>query len=180
VSFRTVKLAAAVIVAGGLIVSLCWPPAHSVFAQLPAQNPLLAPQAAPSAPPQLAAPVTVEAAPSLAALPTPGTPLPTPSVQTFNCSCFGPSTGTAWMGSITTTSYFKAEQAAVGECTSYNERSPAQPAIPSVSTETQGAIPSLPGNAASVNAAGDQAQSLPGVSISNQNAVIACERCACS
>jgi hypothetical protein len=180
VASRILKLAAAVMIAAGFIIALCWPSERtSVWAQLPTANQFLAPVAPPSAPPQLAAPVTVEAAPSLAALPTPGTPAPTPSVQTFNCSCFGPATGTAWMGSITSTSYFNAQQTAEGDCVAYNERSPSLPAIPSISS-SQNAIPSLPGSAGPADQANDDGRPLPNSLFSSQTAVAACERCACS
>jgi hypothetical protein len=179
VSIRIVKLVAATTIAAGFIIALCWEPMHSnVWAQLPAPNPLLAPVAPPSAPAQLPAPVTVEAAPSLAALPTPAPATPTPSEQTFNCSCFGPATGTAWMGSILSTSYFNAQLTAQGDCIAYNERTPEQPAIPSLSS--QSSLPALPPSALPADAANQQGESLPSPSITRQTAATACERCACS
>jgi hypothetical protein len=180
VAFRTLRFAAGVMVVAGLVVALCWPSERSVWAQLPAPNPLLAPVPPPSAPPTLAAPVTVEAAPVLVPVATPATPSPTPSVQSFNCSCFGPGNGTAWMGIVTSTSYFNAEQTAEGSCVAYNDRSPAPPVIPSAATAAESSIPSLPGNAEPANAAGSLGQSPSSLSIGSQTATIACERCACS
>ncbi|HUN59070.1 MAG TPA: hypothetical protein VMU41_13225 [Candidatus Binataceae bacterium] len=178
-TFRILKLAAAAMIAVGFVITLWWPSDRvNVWAQLPAPNPLLAPVPPPAAPPQLAAPVTVEAAPSLIAVPTPATPAPTPSEQTFNCSCFGPGMPTAWMGQVVSSSYFNAQQAAEGACVAYNERAPSQPAIPSIAE--QGALPSLPESALPVDAASDQGQQLPNTIFSSQNAVTSCQRCSCS
>jgi hypothetical protein len=179
VRFSILKLAAAAMIAVGLTITLCWPPDRvNVWAQLPQPNSLLAPVPEPSAPPQLAAPVTVEAAPSLVVPPSLATPSPSPSEQTFNCSCFGPGMPTAWMGSLASTSYFNAQQAAQSACVAFNERSPSQPAIPSVADE--GALPSLPASALPVDAASEPQQILPGAVFSSQTAVTACERCSCS
>lgn len=178
---RILKLAAAAMIAAGFAIALCWPSGRdNVWAQLPSANQFLLPVPPPSAPPQLAAPVTVEAAPSLIAVPTPAIPTPTPSVQTFNCSCFGPATGTAWMGSITSTSYFNAQQTAVGDCVAFNERSPSLPVIPSVSSSRGTGLPSLPGSASPPDQANDNGEPLPNHIFSSQTAVAACERCACS
>ena len=183
----------------GFIGTLCWPPDRvNVWAQLPAPNPLIAPVAPPSAPATLAAPVTVEVAPSLVLPPSPPTPTPTPSVQTFNCSCYGPGSPTAWMGQVQSTSYFNARQTAQGACVAYNVRSPSQPAIPSLAS--QSALPSLPASASPqsaapqgvaapesgtigalpIDATSEQGQPLPGTTFSSQTAVNSCLRCSCS
>jgi hypothetical protein len=180
VAFRTLKLAAAVMIAVGFIIALCWPPNHvNVWAQLPAPNPLLAPVPPPAAPPQLAVPALNAGVPSLVPVPTPATPAPTTSARAFQCSCFGPGTATAWMGSVVGISYFDAQQAARGACVAYNERSPSQPAIPSIST-AQSSLPALPANALPADAAAQPGEPLPTRLFSSQTAVLACERCACS
>jgi hypothetical protein len=153
-----------------------------VWAQLPvSSNPYLAPVPPPSGPAQLAAPVPNEGVPSLAPVASPPAATPAPSAQTFNCSCFGPGTSTAWMGSVVSTSYFNAQQTAEGACVAYNERSPSPPVIPSIGTESSASsLPSLPASALPADAASEAAQILPGAIISSQTAVEACERCACS
>lgn len=178
--FRILKLAAAATIAVGFIITLCWPPNRiDVWAQLPAPNPLLAPVPPPAAPPQLAAPALNVGVPSLVPVATPATPAPTPSEQTFNCSCFGPGSPTAWMGQVVSASYYAARQAAEGACVAHNERSPSQPAIPSISS-SQNSLPSMPESALPADAAGDQGKTLPDTIFSSQNAVTSCERCSCS
>src|SRR5271155_3064580 len=113
VAFRIIKIAAVMMIAACFLIILWWPAGHvSVWAQLPASNPFLAPVAPPSAPAQLAAPVPNEGVPSLVAVPTPPAASPTSTAQAFNCSCFGPGTGTAWMGTVVSASFFDAQQAA--------------------------------------------------------------------
>ena len=179
-AFRILKFVAAAVIAVSFLITLCWPPDHlNVWAQLPAPNPLLAPVAPPSAPAQLPAPVPNEGVPSLVAVPSPPAASPTVAARSFACSCFGPGNGTAWMGSIVSTSFFGAKQAAQGACIAFNERSPSQPAIPSISS-AQSSLPLLPGNALPADVAGAEGLPLPNTVYSAQRALSACERCGCS
>ncbi|HEX4211562.1 MAG TPA: hypothetical protein VHY56_14280 [Candidatus Binataceae bacterium] len=179
-AFRILKFTALAVIASGFLITLCWPPDRvRVWAQLPAPNPLLAPVPPPSAPPQLAAPALNVGVPSLVAVPTPATPSPTTSARAFSCSCFGPGTTTAWMGSVISVSFFAAQQAARGACVAFNERSPSQPAIPSISS-AQNPLPSMPGSALPPDAAANQGRPLPDTLFTSQTAVSACERCGCS
>ena len=106
-----------------------------LWAQLPPPNPLTAPRAVPSGPSQLPPPVPAEGLPSLAVVPSPASPTPSPSLRTFNCSCFGPTTGTNWMGQVSAAGFFAARQAATGACLSYEQRSPTSPVIPTPASE---------------------------------------------
>ena len=75
------------------------------------------------------------------------------------------------MGSIVSTSFFGAKQAAQGACVAFNERAPSQPSIPTGSSAAQSSLPSLPASALPADAANDQGQPLPGTIFSSQTAV---------
>src|SRR5438045_7792723 len=95
------------------------PPVH-LWAQLPPSNPNLGPAVTPSAPPQLSQPTATTGIPPLVTIPTPLAATPTPAARAFNCSCFGPGTGTHWIGRVNASGYFAARQGATSACLSSN------------------------------------------------------------
>jgi hypothetical protein len=94
------------------------------WAQLPPPNPLVVPPLPPSPPAQLPAPISTAVAPSPIAIPSQPAAYATPGARSFNCSCSGPGTPTHWMGTVTSVSYYAAEQSATGACVSYNSFRP--------------------------------------------------------
>lgn len=155
------------------------------YAQLPPPNPLIAPLPAPSAPAQLPAPVTTNIAPALIAVQSPPPASPTPLARIFNCSCFGPSSGTHWMGQVSSTGVFAARQTATGACLNYNAlRQPAPPALnlpEAGSNQTeQGTGAPLPPGSNPVNQAGSVANQLPGtLAVQNEARATDCAQCVC-
>lgn len=155
------------------------------YAQLPPSNPLVAPLPAPSAPAQLPAPVTTNIAPALISVPSPPLASPTPLVTIFNCSCFGPSSGTSWMGQVSSTGVFAARQTATGACLNYNAlRQPAPPALnlpeagANLTQQSVGAP--LPPGFNPVNQAGAAASQLPGtLTVQNEARATNCAQCVC-
>jgi hypothetical protein len=115
----------------------------ALWAQLPASNPVTAPRALPSAPSQLSPPVPAQGLPSLAVVPSPAAATPTPSARVFSCSCFGPGSGTSWMGKVSAPGYFSARQSATGACLAYAARTPQSPFI-SPRLTTTAPVPTLP------------------------------------
>jgi hypothetical protein len=88
-----------------------------------------APLTAPAAPGQPNSFATIGALPALA--PAPGTTnaafaTATPTPRVFRCTCSGPGHWTQWTGSIASSSYFLANQSAVGQCVAFlfNENAP--------------------------------------------------------
>jgi hypothetical protein len=162
----------------------------TLWAQLPPPNPLTAPRAVPSAPAQLPAPVPPQGLPSLAVVPSPATAVPTPAARVFSCSCFGPSSGTSWMGQVTAAGYFAARQSATGACAAYNTRSPQSPFIPPRQTTTS-ALPTLPQGFQPGNLAGapqivgtESAEQLKAAGLQktlpvNSLGLSQCEQCTC-
>jgi hypothetical protein len=167
-------------------------PRHSatLWAQLPPPNPLTAPRAVPSAPAQLPAPVPPQGLPSLAVVPSPATASPTPAARAFSCSCFGPGSGTSWMGQVTAAGYFAARQSATGACAAYNSRTPQSPFIAPRQTTTA-ALPTLPQGFQPGNLAGspqiigtESAQQLKSAGLQqtlpvNSVGLSVCEQCTC-
>lgn len=154
-----------------------------VRAQLPPPNPLVAPLAAPSGPAQLPAPVQTNIAPVLIAVPSPPAASPTPVSRVFNCSCFGPASGTHWMGQVSSTGYFAARQTATGACLTYNEqKQPAPPVLGEngvASLAAQSPSVSLPPGFNPVNQAGT-VQPLPNeVNLSTGTQTQLCSNCVC-
>ncbi len=88
-------------------------PHDAVWAQLPTPNPMVGPRPLPSAPAQLPAPVSTLVAPPLAPVPAPPTPAPPVTARVFNCSCFGPGSGTHFMGRVETRAATRDDSAAV-------------------------------------------------------------------
>jgi hypothetical protein len=171
---RVVKFIATVALLLALFLAIAFPfDRVSLWAQLPPPNPLTAPRAVPSAPSQLPPPVPAEGLPSLAVVASPASPSPTPSVRAFNCSCFGPSTGTNWMGQVSASGFFAARQSATGACLSYMQRSPSPPGIPLPTTETQ-ALPILSKGFEQGDLAG-----IPNLNLLSAEQLNACAQCTC-
>jgi hypothetical protein len=168
-----------------LIVGLCTLRQHDgVWAQLPTPNPYVRPRALPSAPAQLPAPVSTLVAPPLAPVPAPPTPAPPVTARVFNCSCFGPGSGTHFMGRVQAPSYFGARQAALSACLSFNERREPQPAsirqrASSGQVGSSSAL-ALPPGFTSPDAAAAASQTLPGgLNFSTAAQLQACQTCTC-
>lgn len=94
--------------------------APRLYAQVAAPTPLpLTPPAAPGQPQPFA---TIGALPAL--LPAPGSQAAVPSAlstpRIFRCSCAGPGFNTAWVGTVASSNYTQAEQAATGQCIGYS------------------------------------------------------------
>jgi hypothetical protein len=154
----------------------------ALWAQLPPPNPLTAPRPLPSAPAALPAPVPPQGIPSLAVVPPPSSPTPTPSARVFNCSCFGPASPTHWMGRVTAPSYFGARQAAVGACLSYNQnREPQPPVVPTgPPSSVVSAVSGIVANQAAVVSSLSAGQQLPGsVTFFTPQQLRACSQCTC-
>lgn len=174
------KGAAIILLAAIFTFALGWPHALvPVWAQMPAQNPLIAPVPPPAAPTQLPAPVTTAIAPQLAPVPTPPQASPTPSERAFNCSCFGGGTGTHWMGQVTAPGYFGARQSAVRACLSYNlNRAPQSPFVVPRQLGA-GPVPVLPGAQPPASAT-QSAPTLPGtLNFSTAEQLQMCSNCTC-
>jgi len=155
--------------------TLAWP-------QLPPPNPLTAPRPLPSPPAQLPAPVQPQGIPSLAIVAPVVTTAPTPIARVFNCSCFGPSTPTHWMGVVTAPGYFAARQTAVNACLSYNEnKEPQPPILPSgPASSTEAAAAGIVSNQAALVSSRAAGQQLPGTVTSfTVQQLLACSRCTC-
>lgn len=155
-----------------------------VRAQLPPSNPLVAPLPSPSGPAQLPAPVQTNIAPALIAVPSPPAASPTPVSRVFNCSCFGPASGTHWVGQVSSTGYFAARQTATGACLTYNEqKQPAPPAVTGNGAATlaeQSPSVSLPPGFNPVNQAGTVATLPNTVDLSVGEQTQLCSNCVCN
>ncbi len=154
-----------------------------VRAQLPPANPLVAPLPTPSGPAQLPAPVQTNIAPVLVAVPSPPAASPTPVSRTFNCSCFGPASGTHWIGQVSSTGYFAARQTATGACLAYNEqKQPAPPVLGEngvASLAAQSPSVPLPPGFSAVNQAGTVTQLPNTVNLSTSGQTQLCSNCVC-
>jgi hypothetical protein len=157
-------------------------------AQLPPPNPLVVPSALPSPPQQLLAPVQPQGIPSLVVVPTTqATPAPSSNRRVFNCSCFGPGSGTHFMGEVSATSYFAARQGAVSACLSSNtNKQPEPPLVPiqsssaSSSSTTTSSGQSLPAGSTPSDEAANVGQSLPGtLNFSAAAQLRECSQCTC-
>jgi hypothetical protein len=119
---RIIKILAALLLPVLMMLALATPPeGMRLWAQLPPSNPNLGPAVTPSAPPHLSQPAATIGIPPLAAIPTPLAPAPAVASRVFNCTCFGPGSGTHWMGRVSALGYFAARQGATRACLSYNE-----------------------------------------------------------
>jgi hypothetical protein len=151
-------------------------------AQLPPPNPLVVPSALPSPPQQLLAPVQPQGLPSLVAIPTARATYAAPSTsRIFNCSCFGPGTGTHFMGQVSATGYFAARQGAVSACLSSNtNKQPAPPSVPIQTPSSNISAPTMPGVSIPANMAASVGQSMPGtINFSSSAQLRECSQCTC-
>ena len=110
------------------------------FAQVTAA-PGPAPLTAPVAPGQPQAFSTIGALPSLAAAPgtQPAVASAAATPRSFRCSCSSPGEWTEWVGVISSSSYFLADQSAKSECASYvlNAHAPSPYITPEGQTATE-------------------------------------------
>ncbi|MBV8771471.1 MAG: hypothetical protein JO166_03925 [Deltaproteobacteria bacterium] len=159
-------------------------PRVRLWAQLPPSNPNLGPAVIPTAPPQLSQPAATTGIPPLATIPTPAAPTPSPSARAFNCSCFGPGSGTHWMGRVSASGYFAARQSATTACLSSNELKqvpspfigPGQVGGAAVA-QSGGTL--LPGTTQPANAAASRV--LPGeLNFSTATQLQMCSQCTCN
>jgi hypothetical protein len=179
-TLRALKSIAIATLAAIFVLALGWPRSLASLWAQSAANPLIAPVPPPPAPAQLPAPVTTAIAPVLVPLPALPTASPTPSVRAFNCSCFGPGTGTHWTGVVTAPGYFAARQSAVGACVTYNERREPQSPLLTTDATALTTVPVLPG-ANVPGTAALLAQSLPGaLNTSTAQQLQMCSNCVCN
>jgi hypothetical protein len=160
---RIFKFIAVLLLPVLMMLALGFPPAPMrLWAQLPPSNPNFAPVPFPSGVPSLAQPAATTGIPTLAVIPTPVAVATATALRTFNCSCFGPGSGTRWVGQVSATGYFSARQGAISACTSYAElKQPASPYNePTSYAGLANAPPPLPGAAQPADAAASQL--LPG------------------
>jgi hypothetical protein len=151
---RILRLLAALLMPLMVTLAIAFPEKRTaVWAQLPPGNPYLAPTTPPSGPPQLAQPVATTGIPPLAIIPSPPAPSPSATPRAFNCSCFGPGSGTHWMGTVTSSSYFAARQSASTACVSYNQLKQPQPPNEPEAYATALVAPPLPGAVSPAGAA---------------------------
>jgi hypothetical protein len=150
-----------------------------LWAQLPPSNPNLAPLAPPSSVPSLAQPAATIGIPTLAVIPTPAAVATATGLRAFNCSCFGPGSGTHWMGQISAAGYFAARQSATKTCLAYNQQKQPASAYNYASSFAGDALApklagaNLPANAAAV-------QTLPGtLNFSTAAQLQMCSQCTC-
>jgi len=152
-------------------------------AQLPPPNPLVVPSVLPSPPQQLLAPVLPQGVPSLVAVPTARATYAAPSTsRIFNCSCFGPGTGTHFVGQVSTSGgYFAARQGAVSACLSSNtNKQPAPPAVPIQTPSSNISAPTMPGVSIPADTAATVGQSMPGtINFSSSAQLRECSQCTC-
>jgi len=177
---RALRVAAALVLPLFMLFAL-EAPGHGSFAwaQLPTPNPLVGPRPLPSPPPTLPAPVPPQGIPSLVPVLPPPTPTPAPQARVFNCACFGPSSGTHWMGHVQAPTYFAARQSALGACLAYSQREPQSPLIlPRISGLTPPIA--LPPGFAPTDEANEQEQPLPGtLNFSTAQQLRMCSQCTC-
>jgi hypothetical protein len=153
----------------------------SLWAQLPPTNPYLAPGASPSGVPSLSQPAATIGIPTLAAIPTPAAIATTPGPRVFNCSCFGPGSGTHFVGTVSATSYFAARQGATSACLSYNQTKQPTSAFNYANSFAGAAVatPALAGGSLPPDAAAGQA--LPGtLNFSTAAQLQRCSQCTCN
>jgi hypothetical protein len=191
---RILKFIAALLLPVLLVLALACPPERiGLWAQLPPSNPNLAPIITPAGVPSLSQPAATVGIPTLAVIPTPAARAAAATPRSFNCSCFGPGSGTSWVGQVDATGYFAARQGAISACLSYNQRKEPASAFNYASSYAGAAVaagalsptlhgaglpPTLPGAYEPADAAG--AQVLPGtLNFSSAAQLQRCSRCTC-
>ncbi len=188
---RILKFIAALFLPVLMILALAFPSARMrLWAQLPPGNPNLAPGAAPSAVPSLSQPAATIGIPTLAVIPTPAAIATAVALRAFNCSCFGPGSGTHWMGQVSAMGYFAARQGATRACLSFNQQKQPASAYNYASSFAGAALtPSLAGAnqpagaAAGANqpAGAAAVQALPGtLNFSTAAQLQMCSQCTCN
>ena len=152
-----------------------------LWAQLPPPNPNLAPAITPRGVPSLSQPAATIGIPTLAVIPTPAAIATTPGPRVFNCSCFGPGSGTHFVGRVSATSYFAARQGATSACLSYNQTKEPASAFDYASSFAGAALatPALAGAGLPPDAAA--VRTLPGtLNFSSAAQLQVCSRCTCN
>jgi hypothetical protein len=152
-----------------------------LWAQLPPPNPNLAPAITPSGVPSLSQPAATIGIPTLAVIPTPAAIATTPGPRVFNCSCFGPGSGTRFVGRVSATSYFAARQGATSACLSYNQTKEPASAFNYANSFAGAALatPGLAGAGLPPDAAA--VRTLPGtLNFSSAAQLQVCSRCTCN
>jgi len=183
---RILKFIAALFLPVLMILALAFPSERMrLWAQLPPANPNLAPGAAPSAVPSLSQPAATIGIPTLAVIPTPAAVATTVALRAFNCSCFGPGSGTHWIGQVSAMGYFAARQGATRACLSYNQQKQPASAFNYASSFAGAALtpslatPSLAGATQPADAAAVQV--LPGtLNFSTAAQLQMCSQCTCN
>jgi hypothetical protein len=178
---RILKFIAAFLLPVLLTLALALPPERMrLWAQSPPGNPNLAPLITPSGVPSLSQPAATIGIPTLGVIPTPAPIATAVALRAFNCSCFGPGSGTHWMGQISAAGYFAARQGATSACLSYNElKQPASPYNYASSFAGVALSPQLAGANQPADAAA--AQVAPGsLNFSTSAQLQACSRCTCN
>jgi hypothetical protein len=178
---RIFKIIAALLLPVLITVALTLPPERMrSWAQLPPGNPNLAPAIVPTVVPSLAQPAATIGIPTLAVIPTPAAIATAVGLRVFNCSCFGPGSGTHWMGQLSATGYFTARQGATRACLSFNQQKQPPTAFnyansfAGVALAPRLAGANLPPNAAAV-------QPLPGtLNFSTAAQLQMCSQCTCN
>jgi hypothetical protein len=177
---RTLKFIIALLLPALMTLVLALPSERMrLWAQLPPSNPNLAPLVTPVGVPSLSQPAATIGIPTLAVIPTPAAISTAVTQRVFNCSCFGPGSGTHWMGQISASGYFPARQSATSACLSYNEEKQPAPPLNYASSFAGAALsPSLPGASLAADAA--TAQVRPGtLNFSSAAELQMCSRCTC-
>lgn len=119
---RILKLVGALLLPLMMALALALPRNRTMlWAQVSTPNPFLAPASTPSGVPSLSQPAATIGIPTLAVIPTPVPTATTSGPRVFNCSCYGPGSGTNFVGRVSATSYFTARQGATSACLAYNE-----------------------------------------------------------
>jgi hypothetical protein len=178
---RILKLIVALILPAMMAVALALPlELTRLWAQLPPGNQYLVPQLAPTSVPSLAQPAATTGIPPLATIPTPVPAASATAARTFTCSCFGPGSGTSWIGQIGASGYFAARQGATGACLAYNQRrEPSSPFNYATSYSGAALAPRLPG--ASLPADAASAPVTPGtLNFSTAAQLQMCAQCTCN
>lgn len=178
---RIFKLIAALLLPLLMTLAVAFPPERMrLWAQLPPGIPNLAPGAAASGVPTLAQPAATIGIPTLAVIPTPAVVATAVGLRAFNCSCFGPGSGTHWMGQISAAGYFAARQSATRTCLSFNRQKQPASAFNYTNSFAGAALTprlagaNLPANAAAV-------QVLPGtLNFSTAAQLQMCSQCTCN
>jgi len=178
---RILKLVGALLLPLLITLALALPRNRTMlWAQLPPPNPFLAPAITPSGVPSLSQPAATIGIPTLAVIPTPAASAATPGPRVFNCSCFGPGSGTHFVGRVSATGYFAARQGATSACLALNEIK--QPAsafnYDKFAAGAALATPALAGATLPVDAAA--LQTLPGGLNSSTAQLQMCSTCACN